>query len=94
MRFDWDPEKNEWLKEHRKISFEEIATLLAAGDLWKVTDHPNQDTYPNQRVFLLPIDDYIFFVPFVLEDEKIFLKTAFPSRKATKQYLQEKQDGQ
>jgi uncharacterized DUF497 family protein len=28
MQFDWNPEKNEWLKRNRKISFEEIALLL------------------------------------------------------------------
>ena len=39
MQFDWNPEKNEWLKRNRKISFEEIALLLAEGKLWKVADH-------------------------------------------------------
>ena len=24
MKFEWNPEKNDWLKEHRGISFEEI----------------------------------------------------------------------
>jgi uncharacterized DUF497 family protein len=93
MRFDWNSEKNEMLKESREVSFEEIATFLAAGKVWKVMDHPNPDAYPNQRVFLVPINNYIFFVPFVMEEDVIFLKTAFPHRKATKQYLKEKQDG-
>ena len=93
MRLDWNSEKNELLKESRKLSFEEIATLLAAGKVWKVMDHPNPHAYPNQRVFLVPINNYIYFVPFVLEEDVIFLKTAFPHRKATKQYLKEKQDG-
>ena len=72
MQFDWNPEKNEWLKRNRKISFEEIALLLAEGKLWKVADHPNQKKYQNQKVFLIPIDDYIYFVPYVLEKEVIF----------------------
>ena len=94
MQFDWNPEKNEWLKKNRKISFEEIALLLAEGKLWKVADHPNQKKYQNQKVFLIPIDDYIYFVPYVLEKEVIFVKTAFPHRKATGDYLQErKKDG-
>jgi len=33
VKFDWDPEKNEWLKRERSISFEELALLLAAGRL-------------------------------------------------------------
>ena len=94
MQFDWNPEKNEWLKRNRKISFEEIALLLAEGKLLKVADHPNQKKYQNQKVFLIPIDDYIYFVPYVLEKEVIFLKTIFPHRKATRDYLQErKKDG-
>ena len=94
MQFDWNPKKNEWLKKNRKISFEEIALLLGEGRVWKVADHPNQKKYQNQKVFLVPIDDYIYFVPFVLEEDMIFLKTAFPNRKATKDYLQErKKDG-
>jgi uncharacterized DUF497 family protein len=89
VRFDWDSEKNEWLRKERNISFEDIALLLAAGKLWKIADHPNPEKYPNQRIFLIPIDGYIFFVPFVTENDTIFLKTAFPHRKATKDYLTE-----
>ncbi len=90
MKFDWDPEKNEQLKAERNISFEEIALLLSSGILWKRTKHPNQKDYPHQEVFLIPIEDYIFFVPYVIDGDTIFLKTPFPHRKATKDYLTEK----
>ena len=90
MLLDWSHEKNEFLKKERNISFEEIALHLSEGRLWKVTEHPNPKKYPNQRVFLVPVNDYIFFVPFIMEEEKFFLKTAFPSRQATKDYLLER----
>ena len=90
MHFEWNPEKNEWLKRERRVSFEEIALLLAEGKLWKVADHPNPKKYPNQRVFLVPVDDYVYFVPYVVEENAIFLKTAFPHRQATKDYLRER----
>ena len=90
MRFDWDPEKNECLKRERGISFEELALLLAAGRIWKTTAHSNQRKYPNQRVFLVPVDGYIYIVPYVIDGETIFLKTAFPHRIATQDYLKEK----
>jgi uncharacterized DUF497 family protein len=90
VSFDWDPEKNEWLKANRGISFEEIALLLSHGILWKQTKHPNQRDYPHQEVFLIPIDNYIYFVPYVINEDTIFLKTAFPHRKATKDYWGEK----
>lgn len=87
--FEWDPEKNEKLKKERGISFEEIAFLLGEGRLWAVTKHWNPEKYPNQRIFLIPIDDRIFAVPFIQDKESFFLKTAFPSRKLTKQYREE-----
>jgi hypothetical protein len=34
-------------------------------------------------------DDYAYLVPFVEEDDYLFLKTIIPSRKATRDYLQE-----
>jgi uncharacterized DUF497 family protein len=89
MKFDWDPEKNEWLKQERSISFEEIALLLGNGILWRVSDHWNQEKYPGQKVFFVPVDDYIYLVPYVVDKDIIFLKTAIPSRKATKEYLKE-----
>jgi len=90
VEFDWDTEKNVWLKSERGISFEEIALLLSNGILWKQTKHPNQKDYPHQEVFLIPIENYIYFVPYVIDGDTIFLKTAFPNRKATKDYLKEK----
>lgn len=86
MLFDWDPEKNEWLKRERGISFEEIALLIGNGHLWRVSDHWNQTKYPGQEVFFVPIDDYIHLVPYVMDGDTIFLKTAIPSRKATREY--------
>ena len=87
--FEWDPDKNEKLKKERGISFEEIAFLLGTGILWAVTKHWNTEKYPNQRIFLIPIDGQIIAVTFVQDKEKIFLKTAFPSRKMTKLYREE-----
>ena len=89
VKFDWDPEKNEQLKKERGISFEEIALLLGAGHLWAVSKHWNEQKYLNQRVFLVPIEGYIYAVPFVRDRDGFFLKTAFPSRKLTKQYRKE-----
>ena len=91
MNFDWDPEKNEKLKRERGISFEEIVFNLGEGRLWKIESHHNQEDYPNQQIFFIPIGDYVYLVPFVLDEESFFLKTAFPSRKATNEYRKEKE---
>lgn len=50
-------------------------------------EHPNKAKYPNQRVFVVEVDEYAYLVPYVESDNEIFLKTVIPSRKATKQYL-------
>jgi len=51
-----------------------------------VKPHYNQKQYPNQHVVEVIEREYIFVVPFVVEGNKIFLKTIYPSRKATKIY--------
>lgn len=89
VTFDCNPDKNVELKSERGVSFEEIALLLGSGALWKVEEHYNSERYPNQKIFFLPIKEYVYLVPYVEEDETIFLKAAIPSRKATRDYLKE-----
>lgn len=86
MRYEWNPEKNEWLKKERHISFEEVVFHLSQGDLWKIADHPDQTTYPGQKIYFVIVENYIYMVPFVVEDDYFFLKTIIPSRKATRDY--------
>ena len=86
MRYEWNPEKNEWLKKERNISFEQIVFHLSQGDIWKTANHPDQKNHPGQRIYLVLVEDYIYMIPFVIEDEYVFLKTIIPSRKATKDY--------
>lgn len=50
--------------------------------------HPNLLKYPNQSVFVMVFEEYVYLVPFVEEAEFYFLKTVIPSRKATRDYLQ------
>ncbi|MBN2072762.1 MAG: BrnT family toxin [Actinobacteria bacterium] len=89
MLFDWNPEKNEWLKEKRGISFEIVIFHLSQGNLWKIADHPDQEKYPGQKIYFIIVDDYIYLVPYIKEEKKVFLKTIIPSRKATKEYKSE-----
>ena len=89
---NWDPDKNQELIEERGISFEEVVFYLQQGALIDDVEHPNDDKYPNQRIFVLNIDDYVYLVPYVENRKEIFLKTVIPSRKATKQYLEKKDE--
>jgi uncharacterized DUF497 family protein len=94
MRYEWDPEKNEWLKQERNISFEQIIFHLSQGDVWRISAHPDQDIYSGQRLYFVVVENYIYIVPHIIEKEYIFLKTIIPSRKATKIYLEEKEESE
>lgn len=83
----WDPEKNRKLIQERGISFEDVVFCLQSGGLLDDITHPNTEKYPHQRVLVVAIDKYAYLIPYVEDDEEIFLKTVVPSRKATKQYL-------
>ena len=89
MKFEWNPEKNEWLKKERGISFEQIIFHLSQGDLWKVANHPDQKKYPRQKIYFVKVEDYIYLVPYIREENQIFLITIIPSRKATRDYKEE-----
>lgn len=73
--------KNELLKKARGVSFEQVELAMVLGDLVDRIKHPNQ------KVFLVKIEDYIYSVPYVEDDDKIFLKTIIPNSKATKKYF-------
>lgn len=87
-KVDWSKEKSRWLKEIRGVSFEEIKIAIDSSKLIEEIDHPNQKKYPNQKMYVVNFENYIYLVPFVEDREKIFFKTIIPSKKATKKYLQ------
>ena len=84
-------QKNEWLKAERNISFEKIVFHLARGDVWKLADHPDQESYPGQKIYFVIVDECIYLVPHVVEKDYVFLKTIIPSRKATRAYKKEQE---
>ncbi len=48
---------------------------------------PIRNIIRGRKYLFVIIDSYAYLVPFVETETEIFLKTAFPSRKATKKYL-------
>jgi hypothetical protein len=59
--------------------------------VWKFADHPDQENYPGQKIYLVNVEGYIYLVPHVVEKDYVFLKTVIPSRKATKAYKKEQE---
>lgn len=84
--FDWDKDKNELLKKSRNISFEQIISAITNGDLLSIEKN-SKAKYVDQKLFIVKIDEYIFVVPFVEDEEKYFLKTIYPSRKYTRDLI-------
>jgi len=87
--FRWNLEKNQQLQIEREINFKTIVSAITGGKLLDTIQHPNQEKYPNQRIFIVEIERYVYLVPFVEDEAEFFLKTIIPSRKMTKQYLGE-----
>jgi uncharacterized DUF497 family protein len=86
---NWNSTKNQQLVAQRGISFEDIVFYMQQGQLLDDIKQPNSDKYPEQRIFVINVDNYVYLVPYVENRQEIFLKTVIPSRKATKQYLGE-----
>jgi uncharacterized DUF497 family protein len=89
--FEWDEDKNRWLKRERGVSFEQIVFSIANGNLLDVIRHPTQAKYCGQWVYVVEVENYVYLVPYVEDRESIFLKTLFPSRKYTKRHLRARQ---
>jgi uncharacterized DUF497 family protein len=85
--FDWSDTKNQFLKNARGVSFEDVVFHIQNGDVLDVIRHPNRTRYPNQNMIVLNMEGYVYLVPYVKERGTRFLKTIVPSRKATREYL-------
>jgi hypothetical protein len=88
-KFDYSQEKDLVLRETRNISFDEIIEAIIKGNLIVDLKHPKRK---NQRIFVVKVKGYIYSVPYVHDQKRNieFLKTAYPSRKLTCEYLKGK----
>lgn len=88
--FAWNLEKNEKLKAERGISFEDVINAIFSEKVLDIIENPNKKQYQNQKYYIVDIEDYIYVIPFIEDEEKQFLKTIYASRKLTKKYLKER----
>lgn len=85
--FRWSPEKNSSLLAERGVSFETMVVAIESGGLLDILTHPNPAKYPRQRILVVAVDNYVYLLPFIDEPDYFFLKTIIPSRRATRDYL-------
>jgi len=78
----FDPNKNAWLIRQRGISFEQIIALIEGGNLIQVLEHPDREKYPNQLLYEVDVDGYVYVVPVVRRDGLCFSR---PSIRAERQ---------
>ena len=88
----WNEEKNQILQIQRGISFEMVLDKIEADEILAKRSHPNRSKYPRQKIFVLEIEGYICYVPFVENDNEIFLKSIIPSRKLDREFRGEKDE--
>lgn len=88
--FDWDDKKNEWLMQERGVSFDLVIVAIEYGHV--IANVPNKHPRTHQKKLIIKIDDYIYVVPYVEDDEKIFFKTMYPSHEENKKYLKDQHD--
>jgi len=86
MIYKWSEEKNEILISQRGVSFDDVVNELENNGVIDNYKHPQKDRYPNQYIYVVSLNDYIHYVPYVIEKDYIFLKNIIPSRKLNKKY--------
>jgi galactose-1-phosphate uridylyltransferase len=87
VQIRWNIEEAKSLQTNQArncIGFEDCVIAMKEGRVLDGLPHP---TRQNQRILVLEINDYAYIAPYVIEDEGIFLKTVFPSRKHHAKYL-------
>ena len=89
---NWNAEKNQLLIKERGVCFEDVIFALQSESLLDDGPHPNSINYPNQRMMIVEIAEYAWLVPYIENEEEIFLKTMTPNRKAIKQCLGDRHD--
>ena len=84
MKFVYDEEKNKKLFAQRGITFEDLIEAIANDKILLDIAHPNKESYPNQRLMIVELNNYTYVVPYLQNEDEIVLKTIYPDRRYKK----------
>jgi len=84
--YRWNEDKNSILKSTRGFSFDDVVLELSNNGILDNYKHPNTKKYPNQFIYVISLKEYIYYIPYVLDGDDIFLKNIIPSRVLNKKY--------
>ena len=91
--YHWDAQKDALLQRARGISFRDVVRHIQPGGLLDTIKRPNPLRHPGPRIFIVRIGNYAYIenyawrVPFETTETGLFLRTAYPSRESTLDYL-------
>lgn len=86
MIITWSEDKNIELENSRKLNFEMVLVAIDDGKILADEQHSNLKNYGHQRILVVDIGGYAVIVPYVINGDKIFLKTMFRNRKIQRRY--------
>lgn len=86
--FDYSEEKDSIVRGARDIGFQDIIEAIKKDKVLDDIDHFNKKKYPNQRIFIVKIENNVYAVPYVIDKIRkvTFLKTIYRSRMLKKRY--------
>ncbi len=84
--YKWNEDKNSILKATRGFSFNDVLEVIAKNGVLDNYKHPNKVKYPNQFIYVISLNGYIHYIPYVIDNDDIFLKNIIPSRQLNKKY--------
>ncbi len=83
--FEWNNDKNNLLLKDRNVCFEDIINSIDNNMIYDIIENPSKN-FDWQFSMIVNINNYTYLVPFIFNNNKIFLKTIYPSRKHNKIY--------
>ncbi len=86
VTYSFSAEKNALLKAERGVNFDDVIFLLENDCLLEIS-HNKSSNHLNQEIMVIKINEYAYIVPFVRNDDEVFMKTIYPSRIMTEKYL-------
>ena len=80
MKITYSKEKDYQLQKDRGISFKDLINKIMKLDILDDIKHSNITKYPNQRMFIIELQNYSYLVPYVEEENGIF-QNSIPQQK-------------
>ncbi len=83
--YDFSPEKNIILKEHRGVCFDDVIYAIESGNILDITEHHNKHKFTHQKCIIVNISNYVYLVPCVIDQKKNLLKNNLSKQKSYKE---------